>query len=440
MTPAHERNLDESLCRLVFASEGKDAHFFGYFDICPWSDDGDALLCHRVVSSNAYLTPSDSVEVGVFLKDGPPEFQPISTTGACNWQQGSMLRWCGGSSERLIFNDFDEAGYCARLMRRSGGDVKRIGAPVYDVSRDGRYGLSISPERLWYTRRSYAYGRQPTARWSTSIVDGDALRIVDLETDVVRPLVDVRTLAEHQQVASMENALHWVDHPLFSPDGARVAFFHRWLTPTGSFLTRLYSCSVGGEDLFMYPDGGMYSHLTWRDSDRFVVFARPPGRDIRTDGSDKSLRKRLISLGIPVYRKLRGLGVVQKLRNRMFNDRYLQFSVGSGTSRVVAPNCTVDGHPSFCPTAPDVMLTDTYPDKRGLQHLMLVNAVTGAFFTLARLPVPRGLDNSSPNRCDLHPRWSRDGQRICIDSMHTGVRQIYVIELQEGIIERLSET
>ena len=439
MNSEHLHYFDESLCRLVFASEGEAAYFFGYFDICPWSDDGNTLLCHRVVSSGAYLTPADTVEVGFFQIDRSAEFQRISTTGACNWQQGAMLRWCGASSERLIFNDFDESGYCARIARRSGGDFARIRAAIYDVSRDGRSGLSISPERLWYTRRSYAYGRQPTSRWGASIVDGDGLGIVDLETDILRPLVDVRTLAERHSVASMEGALHWVDHPLFSPDGARVAFFHRWLTPEGSFLTRLYSCGVGGEDLFMYPDGGMYSHLTWRDSDTFVVFARPPGRDIRTDGDAKSLRRSLISLGLPVYRRLRGLGVVQKLRNQMFKDRYLEFSVGSGSSRVVAPNCTVDGHPSFCPTAPDVMLTDTYPDERGLQYLLLVNAVTGEFFTLARLPVPRGLDNSSPNRCDLHPRWSRDGRQICIDSMHTGVRQVYVIELLDGVVERLSE-
>jgi hypothetical protein len=32
-------------------------------------------------------------------------------------------------------------------------------------------------------------------------------------------------------------------------------------------------------------------------------------------------------------------------------------------------------------------------------------------------------------RCDLHPRWSRDSRRICIDSTHDGVRQVYVIEL-----------
>jgi len=32
-------------------------------------------------------------------------------------------------------------------------------------------------------------------------------------------------------------------------------------------------------------------------------------------------------------------------------------------------------------------------------------------------------------RCDLHPRWSRQGTQVCFDSVHEGPRQMYVCDV-----------
>jgi hypothetical protein len=40
---------------------------------------------------------------------------------------------------------------------------------------------------------------------------------------------------------------------------------------------------------------------------------------------------------------------------------------------------------------------------------------------------------SKENRCDLHPRWSRDGTEVCIDSVHGEDRQMYIVDVS-GIV------
>jgi hypothetical protein len=38
-------------------------------------------------------------------------------------------------------------------------------------------------------------------------------------------------------------------------------------------------------------------------------------------------------------------------------------------------------------------------------------------------------------RCDLHPRWSRDGTQVCIDSAHEGSRQMHVLDVAEIVLK-----
>lgn len=35
-------------------------------------------------------------------------------------------------------------------------------------------------------------------------------------------------------------------------------------------------------------------------------------------------------------------------------------------------------------------------------------------------------------RCDLHPRWSRDGKYICVDCSMGGDRQMYLVDVSNG--------
>jgi len=87
-----------------------------------------------------------------------------------------------------------------------------------------------------------------------------------------------------------------------------------------------------------------------------------------------------------------------------------------------------DGHCSYSPDL-NWLLYDSYPidDYRYLYLYDLqrrCGITLGAFYS----PAP-----SNDFRCDLHPRWSPNGQQISFDSLHEGYRGVYRMDLS-GIV------
>ena len=74
------------------------------------------------------------------------------------------------------------------------------------------------------------------------------------------------------------------------------------------------------------------------------------------------------------------------------------------------------------------ILADSYPDPNSNQHLCLINAETGAYEEIGCFhhePTP-----TVETRNDLHPRWSKDGRYITVDSTHDGYRGVYLLDLK----------
>ena len=155
---------------------------------------------------------------------------------------------------------------------------------------------------------------------------------------------------------------------------------------------RLYSCAADGSDLRCLLDTGSISHYDWRDDDTILVWARHP--------SGKS--------------------------------NFLLLSHSDPDIRVFGGNALIeDGH---CTFSPDKvwLLNDTYPDRHDMRTLMLVSWPEGKRIDIARLYSPKA-KWWGDIRCDLHPRWSHDGHQICIDSVHGGSRQLYVVDVMDLI-------
>jgi len=82
-----------------------------------------------------------------------------------------------------------------------------------------------------------------------------------------------------------------------------------------------------------------------------------------------------------------------------------------------------DGHPTYI--GDGKFITDTYPNKRRVKHLLLVDLKLKNVKTLAELYEPLVFDGET--RCDLHPKWDRVHKMVYVDSVHEGIRALYKV-------------
>ena len=87
---------------------------------------------------------------------------------------------------------------------------------------------------------------------------------------------------------------------------------------------------------------------------------------------------------------------------------------------------TEDGHCSYSPDG-RWLLTDTYPVAEPYRTLILYDLLEDRRVDIGRFYSPPEITGEI--RCDLHPRWNRDGTQICFDSVHEGHRQLYIVDV-----------
>ena len=74
------------------------------------------------------------------------------------------------------------------------------------------------------------------------------------------------------------------------------------------------------------------------------------------------------------------------------------------------------------------MITDTYPrEALREQKIYLMDMRTEAVLPIGRFVEPE--EFRSGWRCDIHCRWSPEGDMIGFNSTHNGNRQVYMLNL-----------
>jgi hypothetical protein len=414
-------------CPVVFATRGPGFHFFGYYDKSPFDRAGRRLLSHHGrFDSRRMPTATDTVELGYWdLEAG--SYQPVASTRAFNWQQGAQLAWLPPDYEsRILYNDREGKSFVSRILDLGTGATRTLPLPMYAIHPGGGSAVCANYERLYHTHPGYAYEGIVNLRWDGPLPLGDGLWRLDLETGEHRLVVSTEALVGHRPVSSMHDAVHYLEHAMFNPDGSRFHFLHRWRLPDGGIYTRLFSADEWGGDLRCAMDTGGVSHCCWRGRDRIVAWARPAGKITGLRRARWASRYVLRPL-LPLWRVVaRAEGV----RRAVVGETYYVVDERNGGITPLAPGLAFpsDGHPSWHPREGRWMLTDTYQDEAFHRHLLLYDADERRLIEIGSFPtLPETCDTGY--RCDLHPRWDHSGRRVCIDSNHEGERQMYVLDV-----------
>ncbi|RTZ42383.1 glycosyl transferase [Candidimonas sp. SYP-B2681] len=361
--------------------------FFGYYDRKPLSENG-FLICHSTTHPTDRKPDGNGLDILIFSLEelATPVFGV--KTKVYNWQQGARAHWL--DSDLFIFNDFDSAKqrYISRVFSlKKRKEVNRYDLPVQDSFRRD-YFLAIDYRRIQALRPDYGYRNLPGLNDNEMADIGkDGVWKVDQRSGHSTLLYSIADVCAVESDPCFATAKHKINHVMISPDGQKFIFLHRYFVGKRKF-DRLFLAQANEKKLKILSNHEMVSHCFWVNDNALISYMRgPTGRDgyyiINTD-----------------------TGQITPYSNGKLD------SMG-------------DGHPHV---HGNWFITDTYPDKSRMQHLLKASLVDGEVEVLGQFF--QDLRFGGETRCDLHPRVSPDGTKVFFDSVFNGKRKLCMLDLQ----------
>ena len=369
-------------------------YFFGYYDKSPWDATNRYVLCLRASDTWSDVSPKEKADI-ILIDTSLPEsdqnrVKKIAETSSWNVQQGCMAQWLGPDySSHILYNDCRDGKYVSVILDMLSGKERIIPAAVYTVASDGKTALTLDFSRLYNLRPGYGYYNVPEKTKDVALPDATAVWKIDLESGDVQPILTYKDFATFQPRPEMQetDAVHKVNHLMISPDGKRFMVLYRWFIGTRKY-TRLVTCNVDGSNMYVLSDDDMVSHCFWKNNDEIFAFEN---------------------------KKNGGQGYyLMKDQTQEYEHKWTQISN--------------DGHPSYSPDG-SLIVTDSYPNRRRIAEVKILK--DDFVLPVARVFAPFKYDNDT--RCDLHPRWSRDGKQICFDSVYEGHRGLYAVPVPQFV-------
>lgn len=373
-------------------------YFFGYYDRNPWNHDLSKHLVMHIPQMSHLPIPGETADIGVTDRQG--NYEKLTSTRCWCHQQGAMQLFLKHRKDCFIYNDFDEKlnKAVARIFQIGKGIVGSYDLPVYTISPDGKWAVSLDFSRI--PRRGYSYADTPlSSDEKPKDMDKDGIWLMNLESGEYKLIVSYRTMIEkHPYSYCTKDARIWLNHAIFNCDSSRLLWLFRQYpagNPNAKWKTFLYTSSLDGSD-----PACVLSECQWQNFISHQIWGRTP-REILVDADWTG----------------NGHSAV------VFDESQRPF-----IAREISPARGYASHMVFSPDGSKI-LADSYLDEEFYQYLLIIDAATGDYEELGRFY--HGPVNNVDLRNDLHPRWSPDGRFVTVDSIHDGKRGIYLLDLQK---------
>lgn len=379
----------------------RPGYFYGFHDHSPFSHDNTKLLANKAEFDLRMPKLGDTLTVGFFEGKDYQNFIKLTETNAWSWHMGCKLQWVG-KTNKVIFNDHIYGKNVSRIIDVESKEESVLESAVGSVSPDGLWAIGYSFARVQRCMPGYGYIQDVEELCVDDSVPQDGIYRVDIDSGLKKDILSIKDLVKIKPESSMKNMKHYVTHTVISPDSRRFIFLHRWIDPMGPVdkrISRLVVADFDGKIVDIFNTDGMVSHIGWQDSNHVVAYCRVP----------------------------------------QYDDKYVVFELGKPDLSSIIGNKTLtsDGHPSF-DSSERWMVTDSYPDRRRIQNLIIFDTKSNKKYEVAKLPQPKEFQSPSHHEhwgCDLHPRWDRKSEMVCFDATFSGVRSLCTMNFGNDILE-----
>ncbi len=394
MLLAAETTTESSLPPVRALTKGPKFHWFGYYDKWQFDPTDRYVLGMEVDFEGRSPTADDVIKIGMIDLQDNDKWIELGESCSWGWQQGCMLQWRPGSKSEILWNDRQGDHFVCHILNVFTRNKRTIPYPIYTVSPDGKIAVTPDFRRIQDMRPGYGYPGLPDPYKNNLAPRENGIFRVDLETGKAKLIISLADIAKlPYEHADLSKAKHYFNHLLFNPDGSRFIFLHRWRFPGKSgFGTRMLTATPDGKDIHVVDGYGRTSHFIWRDPKHILAWAWHPS----------------------------------------YKNAFYLYEDGTNKVEIVGKDImTRNGHCTYLPQSDHQwILNDTYPDKNRNQNVYVYHIPTRKKIDLGFFHSPRSYTGEW--RVDTHPRSSRSGTKVVIDSAHGGNgRQLYLIDISK---------